>query len=115
MTAIIFGGGLFLLLSQKAQQPGYRNIETEYDENGNGSRFLLRKMIDSKTTNGVLDREGDDVLVESKPLHHHHDGNGFLLPPTSLYRVSVEDAHGQLVSLAKYAGMVTLVVNVACM
>uniref|UniRef100_A0A7S0L114 Uncharacterized protein n=1 Tax=Asterionellopsis glacialis TaxID=33640 RepID=A0A7S0L114_9STRA len=36
------------------------------------------------------------------------------LPPNSIYRLSVSDSNGAMVSLAKYAGMVTLVVNVAC-
>jgi len=36
------------------------------------------------------------------------------LPPNSIYRLSVKDSNGAVVSLAKYAGMVTLVVNVAC-
>lgn len=35
------------------------------------------------------------------------------LPPNSIYRLSVEDGKGQLTSLEKYTGMVTLVVNVA--
>lgn len=37
------------------------------------------------------------------------------LPPNSIYKLSVEDATGQEVSLEKYAGIVTLVVNVACL
>mmetsp|Transcript_8206 Transcript_8206/g.11844 ORF Transcript_8206/g.11844 Transcript_8206/m.11844 type:complete len:140 (-) Transcript_8206:590-1009(-) len=39
---------------------------------------------------------------------------GTSLPPNSIYRLSVTDSDGAIVSLAKYAGMVTLVVNVAC-
>ena len=35
------------------------------------------------------------------------------LPPNSIYRLSVEDGQGKMMSLEKYAGMVTLVVNVA--
>jgi hypothetical protein len=37
------------------------------------------------------------------------------LPPNSIYKLSVEDATGKEVSLEKYAGIVTLVVNVACL
>lgn len=36
-----------------------------------------------------------------------------LLPLTSIYRLSVEDKDGQQTSLDPYAGMVSLVVNVA--
>ena len=35
------------------------------------------------------------------------------LPPNSIYRLSVENGKGQMMSLEKFAGMVTLVVNVA--
>jgi hypothetical protein len=36
------------------------------------------------------------------------------VPPTSIYRLSVLDSSDQLVSLKKFQGMVTLIVNVAC-
>jgi hypothetical protein len=37
------------------------------------------------------------------------------LPPNSIYKLSVPDLSGSLVSLEKFYGMVTLVVNVACL
>ena len=49
--------------------------------------------------------------LELVPPQH---GSTFL-PPNSIYKLSVEDATGQEVSLEKYAGIVTLVVNVACL
>mmetsp|Transcript_29166 Transcript_29166/g.44097 ORF Transcript_29166/g.44097 Transcript_29166/m.44097 type:complete len:126 (-) Transcript_29166:505-882(-) len=40
--------------------------------------------------------------------------NNIMLPPNSIYRLSVEDGQGSPLSLEKFAGMVSLVVNVAC-
>lgn len=40
--------------------------------------------------------------------------HGLNLPPNSIYRMTVEDSLGDPVSLADYAGKVTLVVNTAC-
>jgi glutathione peroxidase len=37
-----------------------------------------------------------------------------VLPPNSIYRLSVKDVFDEMVSLKKYAGKVTLVVNTAC-
>lgn len=49
---------------------------------------------------------------------YHHRGATLrdvaLLPPDSIYRLTVENAHGALTSLMEYAGRVTLVVNTAC-
>ena len=44
---------------------------------------------------------------------HHHQPTE-LLPPDSIYRVGVQDIHGSWVQLEKFAGSVSLVVNVAC-
>lgn len=41
--------------------------------------------------------------------------NAHFIPPHSIYSLSVEDITGKMVSLEKFHGMVTLVVNVACM
>jgi hypothetical protein len=43
-------------------------------------------------------------IVETQMTH---------LPPNSIYRLSVENSSGKQESLAQYAGMVSLVVNVA--
>ena len=40
--------------------------------------------------------------------------NHAILHPSSIYRLSVPDITGKLVSLEKFQGMVTLIVNVAC-
>jgi len=37
------------------------------------------------------------------------------LPPHSIYKLQMEDIGGNLVDLSKFHGMVTLVVNVACL
>lgn len=36
------------------------------------------------------------------------------LPPHSIYKLEVEDIHGEMLNFSKFRGMVTLVVNVAC-
>jgi hypothetical protein len=43
------------------------------------------------------------------------DNNQLFLPPHSIYKLSIPDATDQLISLEKFAGLVTLVVNVACL
>lgn len=55
--------------------------------------------------------EGLTNLITSTSLH-----TPLLLPPQSLYRVAeVEDRYGaSTVSMGQYAGMITLIVNVAC-
>jgi glutathione peroxidase len=65
---------------------------------------LLRSRVLNKQGIGSLD-------LDLVPPQH---GSTFL-PPNSIYKLSVEDATGQEVSLEKYAGIVTLVVNVACL
>jgi hypothetical protein len=37
-----------------------------------------------------------------------------VLPPNSIYRISVMDVYDEMVSLKEFAGKVTLVVNTAC-
>jgi hypothetical protein len=41
--------------------------------------------------------------------------NSVFIHPHSLYGLSVPDIHGENVSLGRFQGMVTLIVNVACM
>jgi len=50
--------------------------------------------------------------IHSKTEKGSHRETTFL-PPNSIYRLKVKDYHGALTSLEKYAGMVSLVVNVA--
>lgn len=54
-----------------------------------------------------------DNSIELQPPSHQHDN--LLLPPHSIYKLSVPDANGNPTSLEKFAGMVTLIVNVACL
>ena len=51
-------------------------------------------------------RMSDRETVDSQRMYH--------LPADSIYRLSVENQQGELVSLRQYAGNVTLVVNTAC-
>ena len=54
-----------------------------------------------------------DGSIEVQPPSHQHDN--LLLPPHSIYKLLVPDANGNPTSLEKFAGMVTLIVNVACL
>lgn len=58
----------------------------------------------------VLDGAAAQQL-EIVPPHN----NQLFLPPHSIYKLSIPDANDQLVLLEKFAGLVTLVVNVACL
>jgi hypothetical protein len=54
----------------------------------------------------------DDQLAVRNPLTGEAAD---FLPPNSIYKLSVPDIHGNLVDMSKFRGMVTLVVNVACL
>ena len=62
-----------------------------------------------------LSRYAPRSLRKTRPVLERkvHPYASPFLPPNSIYRLSVEDGHGQPTLLDKYAGMVTLVVNVA--
>lgn len=67
----------------------------------------LRKKVKNLKRNIVRRNGNHGEAIESFD-------NSFL-PPNSLYRVSnVADRDGALVSLGKYSGMISLIVNVAC-
>ena len=61
------------------------------------------------TTTTTHDGEGEQQQVE---LKQHND---FSLPLNSIYRLDVMDDTDHIMSLTKFMGMVTLVVNVACL
>jgi hypothetical protein len=54
-------------------------------------------------------------LNKEKPHELELIDTGGFLPPNSIYKLSVEDVTGKMVSLEKFHGMVTLIVNVACL
>lgn len=49
----------------------------------------------------------------SSGSNKHHRRTTTFLPPNSIYRLSAEDGKGKMTSLEKYAGKVSLIVNVA--
>ena len=61
------------------------------------------------TTTTTHDGEGEQQQVE---LQQHNDVS---LPLNSIYRLDVMDDTDHIMSLTKFMGMVTLVVNVACL
>lgn len=52
----------------------------------------------------------ESLALDQLDLHHKP-----FVPPDSIYSLSVKDITGGMVSLDKFQGMVTLVVNVACL
>jgi len=81
---------------------------SRYKNNNNDEPFLtsssssLRRM----TTTTIPEKQGEVVTSSSS--------SSSLLPLNSIYRVSVHDKNGLLTSLERYAGRITLIVNVAC-
>lgn len=68
-----------------------------------------------KSQDGIRLRKNrlpEKFVDEPKPSYG--DQSAFI-PPNSLYKLSVPDLSGEMVSLEKFHGMVTLIVNVACM
>jgi len=61
-------------------------------------------------SNGLVKKEIPSSIAELS-----HVTKEVFIPPHSLYRLSVPDITGTTVALEKFYGMVTLVVNVACM
>lgn len=61
-------------------------------------------------------REIQEVKEEEQPQENQQEIEPIVLSKDSIYSdgLSVPDIHGDMTSLAKYAGYVTLVVNVAC-
>jgi hypothetical protein len=54
-----------------------------------------------------------EELEKEESLDDFFD-TGLHLPDDSIYRLVMEDIHGEVISLSQFAGMVTLVVNTAC-
>jgi len=78
-----------------------------------GKSKLLRSLSSSfgkGVHNRLLDKKKHSVQTR-----HKLGGNNALTESLSIYNLSVEDITGKFVSLEKYRGMVTLIVNVACL
>ena len=65
------------------------------------SRLRLRK------------QQTEDKALELQSASSRQMAESFL-PPDSIYRLSVQDMQGSIVSLEQYHGLVTMIVNVAC-
>ena len=70
--------------------------------------LISRKVLAPKGEQSV-----STAAAAKKSSGHHHQPTE-LLPPDSIYRVGVQDIQGSWVQLDKFAGSVSLVVNVAC-
>ena len=105
------------------------NTTNSGSTNGKGLRHVLipKKMKKEKDPFHIdkLSHHHNDLMQNHRELLHHHYHEqlkqkpqvadaGVLLPPNSIYRLSVQDGNDQAFDLNKFAGMVTLVVNVAC-
>jgi hypothetical protein len=135
-VAVVFGVALLVLLvmakfnsiphngmHHRGNKAAIKNAGTK-----DGPALLRRavQQLDDAKDNGKDDGDvgGDDA--GGNPSDDPEDGaepeNGVergiavgSLPPNSVYRLTVEDIYGDMVDLSKYIGMVTLIVNVACM
>ena len=57
-----------------------------------------------------------DPPAESHALEEvTRSDHAIFIPPHSIYSLSIPDIRGEMVSLKKFHGMVTLIVNVACL
>jgi len=86
------------------------------------SLFFLAAMVklrhnpSAKSRGGGLLRSPRSRPSESVELEEKTRGDkAVFIPPHSIYSLSVEDITGNMVSLEKFHGMVTLIVNVACL
>lgn len=68
--------------------------------------ILMLSCIELPATKSALLRAAKEAELGEDPR--------FPLPPDSIYRLSVENQQGELVSLRRFAGNVSLVVNTAC-
>jgi hypothetical protein len=63
-------------------------------------------------------RDSDTDIETAIIDNNDHNGRqphvGQVLPPNSVYRLQVDDIHGNVFDMSKLYGMVTLIVNVAC-
>lgn len=71
------------------------------------------KYIPSKLRSAALQRHSNNHHVDAT-LMSGVAANSFLAP-NSIYKLAVPDLSGNMVSLEKFHGMVTLIVNVACL
>jgi len=92
----------------------FHHFHTKYTpKNLRRNRSVQHRLAEKKDSNNKL---------LSSPLHHNDPSadtmmvsNSDVIPPHSIYNLELEDIHGNFVDLSTFQGMVTLVVNVACL
>jgi hypothetical protein len=88
--------------SRNRQVPKYASSKL-LRRNYNDARNLVESSLDGEDQNdGDASKKSGGQAVE-------------FLPPNSVYKVSMESITGDLVDLSKYRGLVSLIVNVACL
>lgn len=120
-VAVGFGMVLLVLLvmAKSSNNNGKGVITGGTKKDGSG---LLRRAVsqldddkDKEQDDTAGDDEGDNPEDEEEEDEAERGAAIASLPPASVYRLSVEDIYGDMVDLSKYIGMVTLIVNVACL
>ena len=97
--------GILLLMSMVAIVKYHHKNKNIYSKHySGGSSQSLRK------TRGIKD-EGGEGQQGFGQVELHSD----FLPPNSIYGLSVLDSNDHMTSLRKFQGLVSLVVNVACL
>jgi hypothetical protein len=87
-------------------------VKSRHNRNSPFSNRLRSSSGDRRLPRGEVSEGGTAAhQLEIVPPDH----NQMFLPPHSIYKLSIADATDQLISLEKFAGLVTLVVNVACL
>ena len=108
------GGGLILYDDDEKAAKLFRRARAKYM-----NMLLATGLVLTVLSVMLVKVHHSPKMRGGRPQYHNNHGGATLrdvalLPPDSIYRLSVEDAHGALTSLWEYAGRVTLVVNTAC-
>lgn len=75
-------------------------------------KSVTREASSLRSLRNANRRAEESVALEEVTRGEQHAA---FIPPHSIYSLSVEDITGSMVSLEKFHGLVTLVVNVACL
>jgi hypothetical protein len=119
-VAAVFGVALLVLLVMAKYNNKDGGMGAIKAKGKKGGSALLRRAV-QQMEDDAKDKEQDDVAGDDdsdspeEPNKAEQGAAIASLPPNSVYRLSVEDLYGDMVYLSKYIGMVTLIVNVACL
>ena len=102
----------------------HRKVQRQQESRTKNALVFLGIMCVVFLTAMVKLRHNHDMPKSLSSLRSHKRHNSLaaeqqhaipFIPPSSIYSLSVEDITGKMVSLNRFHGMVTLIVNVACL